>query len=230
MTAVLSIGLIEVDSGLSGTELERWAAAQTAQGTAEFYEAHGLVVVERLVTAAKPLRDDECPHYVHDQPTAKDPSGALAYHYRLSDGRAAMNTFAGLSKQCGDEPSQSHNHENVEAGGNALLNRCYQNMATGEVWAAELADPCEAIGYERLGVMLSDFVLLEWFSPPDVIKPGATYNYLRTITSPFGVLAGGYAQKIVNGLWAQVGEMRQYRATLKALGLNRGAQAAARAA
>lgn len=218
-----SIVLIERDSGLSLVERQRWASSFTRTLIEDFAPLWGMLASCRAETPDEPLRDDEWPHYLHDQPSLTDPADAFAYHDRLPDGRPVMHTFVGLANQFNASPSQSADHENKEALADAELNDAKQD-ASGVFWATEVCDPCESIGYQKDGIWVSDFVTPEWFSPRADGK-SKQFNFLNTIRNAFGVLPGGYAQKFLDGIgWHTVGEQSEYRREIGRLLLGRGAR------
>lgn len=219
------IVLIDDGSGLTADEILNWSEVMTRQLLEDFGEIWNLVATTRVQTPDKPLQPGEWPHYLHDQPTATDPDGALAYHGRLDDGTPVMHSFVGLCKQLGESASKAASHENLETLIDELLNECVQNEADGSIWAKEVCDACEAIGYDKDGVTLSDFCTPEWFAPPAHVE-GVKYNWLGTMTSPFQILDGGYGQKLVGEAWVQQGTMSKYRQALHDLRLGRNARRA----
>lgn len=218
------IAIVEVDSGISLADQLRWAAAQQRQLYEHFGPSYNILATCRVATTAAPLQPGEWPHYLHAMPKPGDPTEALAFHGRLPDGTPCMHTFVQLCRNYGDEPSSAFGHENLETLVDELLNEITMDMRTGELYAKEPCDACEAVGYTIDGIAMTDFCMPEWFSPPDKPDAATKYNWLGTMTGPYQILPGGYGQTYdkAKGGWAQVGQMRAYRAHLATLGYGRG--------
>lgn len=219
-----SICLVEVDSGASG--LDVIAAALTRQFTADFPAYWNAAATVRVATVAKPVIDGEWPCYLHNLPTATDPSGALAYHYTTPAGMPAMNAFAGLATKYGDQLSSIIGHEAAEALADPYLHRGVQDPA-GVWWALEAADAVEGDVYDIDGVACTNVCTPQWFEPPQLLA-GVRFDLMGLCKAAFEIRPnGGYGQKWdpTSG-WSMLGAMRPYRAELHALGLSRNARRA----
>jgi len=131
-----------------------------------------------------------------------DVEGALAYHDLTPGGFPLSKVFVKTTIGNGDLVSVSASHELVEM----LVDPAINMMTTGPndiMYAYESADPCEALSFKVNGIPMSDFVYPSYFEGFRKAK-STRFDYMRAITKPFQILAGGYQIIFQNGEWSQV--------------------------
>ena len=91
--------------------------------------------------------------------------------------------------------SATLSHEIIEMVGDPFTNNYSDNGSTS--YCHELCDAVEQIGYGvAVGgttVSVSDFLFPSYFNPDANLALNAPFNYLKTLTKPFTMLAGGYS-------------------------------------
>jgi hypothetical protein len=124
-----------------------------------------------------------------------DMPDALAYH-GLEGGVPFARIGYGVSIAYGYSWTVGFTHELWEMLADPSINRTIQDP-TGRIWANETADAVEAekFGYNRLGangkpVLISDFITDAWYGA----NTAQQYDFTHSITRPYQVLEGGYAQ------------------------------------
>lgn len=69
-------------------------------------------------------------------------------------------------------------------------------ISQGNLYAQELCDPVEndsyGISVGGVSVAVSNFVFPSWFNPEATLKLNAPFDYLKKLTAPFTMDAGGY--------------------------------------
>jgi hypothetical protein len=132
-----------------------------------------------------------------------DVDGALGYH-TTDDNNPILpigKVFVGTDRKYGLEPSVTLSHECVEIIGDPMGQYTFQATAT-QFWVVELCDAVEAdrLGYEFEGVLLSDFVLPQWFYG----GPGP-YSFRRSVGRSRMLAPGGYQAyfDVVSRTWKQ---------------------------
>jgi len=122
-----------------------------------------------------------------------DQAGALAYHDTPPAGEPLAKVFCKTLIADNASISVGASHELCEMIVDPELNRAAQSP-TGVFWAYEICDPCEddSYGYKSGGVLVSDFITPNWFSPQTL--DGMLYSFKGNVKHPFQVLHGGYAQ------------------------------------
>jgi len=127
------------------------------------------------------------PVYILDD---SDVDGALGYHDTDPNNPILPigKVFVKTDEKYGLEPSVTLSHEIVEIIGDPMAQYTFQATAT-QFWVVELCDAVEAdaLGYEVEGVLVSDFVLPQWFYG----GPGP-YSYRRSVTNSRQLARGGY--------------------------------------
>jgi hypothetical protein len=83
-------------------------------------------------------------------------------------------------------------HELIEMIADPWGNRLYPGTINGKRVniLQELCDPCEEFTYPVDGVLVSDFLTPEWYSPAGVV--GKQYSFMGKLTAPHQVADGGY--------------------------------------
>ncbi len=105
----------------------------------------------------------------------------------------------------GDSTSVTLSHECVETipdpFGNRLIPVNHPELGPIRI-LCEIADPPEAVFYDKKGIKVSDFIKPEWY---DSFKTdGMTYSFTGACKKPLELLQGGYFSFIRGGHWEQV--------------------------
>ena len=132
-----------------------------------------------------------------------DQAKALAYHDLTDEGLPISKVFVKTIQADNASVSVGASHEICEMAVDPWLNSAYQD-SQGTFWAGEVCDPVEddQYGYERNGVLLTDFVTPSWFGYSNAPGP---IDYQRQADKAFEVLTGGYAQRYdFQAGWQQV--------------------------
>jgi hypothetical protein len=93
--------------------------------------------------------------------------------------------------------SATFSHETLEIIGDYFINTFIlgTQIQQGNLYAAELCDCVEGDSYSctinGIEIALSNFILPEWYNPQAVAKDGP-FDYLKKLTAPFTMDAGGY--------------------------------------
>jgi hypothetical protein len=91
-------------------------------------------------------------------------------------------------------------HEIMETCGDYFTNLYADNG--GISWCCEMCDCVEQIGYgievNGVSISVSDFVLPQFYNPQATAADGP-FNFLKSLTKPFQILAGGYSIQRTNG-------------------------------
>lgn len=147
-----------------------------------------------------------------------DQAGALGYHDLTSAGLPLGKVFAKADKRAGDSVSVTLSHEILEMLGDPFINLTAQ-MGDGKFYAYEMGDAVEAdrLGYQILGVQVSDFVLPAYFQPMIVGRP---FDFMGHLKGPCpSLMPEGYASVYdpVKGQWSQItAELASVKTKLKA--------------
>lgn len=118
----------------------------------------------------------------------------LGYHDRNLSGIPYGSVFLDLCKQLGDEWSVTLSHETLELIADPLCNLLVQGphpaLAGQTVYHYyEMCDAVQTQSYLLDGVMVSDFVLPEYFSPEASPRRN---DFCSSPLAPFGTIPGGY--------------------------------------
>jgi hypothetical protein len=138
-----------------------------------------------------------------------DQAGALGYHDLTPELHPVSKAFAGTDRKYGASVSVTCSHELLEMLGDPYINTSSLDPRTGRLYAYENADAVEAdeLGYEIEGVVVSDFVLPQFFDPQHAGK-GRPLSFKGNVTEPFSPAKGGYLSYLdLNDLekgWQQV--------------------------
>lgn len=122
-----------------------------------------------------------------------DQAGALGYHDLTPEGLPVGKAFAKTDEQYHSSLSVTLSHELLEMLGDPYLNDCVIDPSSGRLYAKENADAVEAdpLGYQIDGVLVSDFVLPQFFDPTHKGK-GLALSHRGNVTEPFALAEGGY--------------------------------------
>jgi hypothetical protein len=142
-----------------------------------------------------------------------DQAGALGYHDLTPALLPVGKAFAKTTQEAGAEISVTIGHETLEMLGDPWINRTVLDPRSGKLYAEENCDAVEAdeFGIEVEGVLLSDFVLPQFFDYNHARK-GVKLSYGGHVTEPFEIARGGYLSFLdlrhVDEGWHQVGGER----------------------
>lgn len=140
---------------------------------------------------------------------APDIADALGFHDLSHTGTPMAKVFCEPTLEAGDTISGVASHEVAEI----LVDPYCQEYSLGPVqwhkpygaqqfWATEVCDPVQAGSFNVLGMPMSDFVFPAWFS--DQTPAGQRVSYLKTVTHPFQLDAGGWAIVCRGDRWKNV--------------------------
>lgn len=136
-----------------------------------------------------------------------DVEGALGYH-DLESGLPVGRVFIQTALENGEIPSVTLAHELAELLVDPFCESLVINSDTGTVYPYEICDAVEENTFAAPnGVLLSNFVYPEWFQAWKT-APNTQYDYLKVLTTPFQLAAGGYITAIREGavqtLWGSM--------------------------
>lgn len=218
--ATVSIVIQDVDAGIDPAELAAGCAALQRQAQEHIAPAWGATATVRAATADRPPLDGEVVGHARKTPGA-DQQGELGDHNETAVGTPDFTFFPELAAGDGATWTSVCSHEIAELLADPYLNRCAQGP-DGRIWAVEVSDAVEAQSYGVDGILVSNFCMPAWFSPPQDAT-GIRYDFLGSCTAPFQVLDGGYGQVFdTTKGWQQIGTASKYRQRLAELGLSRG--------
>lgn len=151
-----------------------------------------------------------------------DQQGALGYHETTNTGKPLGKVFAADDKAAGSSLSVTISHELLEMLGNPFINLTAIDPNANQLqqlFMHEMCDPCEddSLGYKIGDVLVSDFLLPEWFDP--AAAPGTPLTFNKTISTPLSLATGGYMSiyNIAQNAWVQKTANRQNVAEMKPL-------------
>lgn len=136
-----------------------------------------------------------------------DQADALGYHDLTAAGLPLGKVFVKTTMDDKLNWTITASHELLEMLGDPDINLCAEYSGPGNksrFYAYEVCDACEddSFAYEIDGVMVSDFVLPEWFMQT---AQRDAYDFKGHITKPFQLLKGGYIGEYVPGKgWTQI--------------------------
>jgi hypothetical protein len=122
-----------------------------------------------------------------------DQANTLGYHDLTPQLHPVGKVFAATDKKHGAEVSVTCSHELLEMLGDPYVNTSALDPKTGRLYAYESSDAVEAddLGYEIDGVLVSDFVLPQFFDPKHAGK-GQPLSFKESVHEPFSLAKGGY--------------------------------------
>lgn len=129
-----------------------------------------------------------------------DQAGALGWHWVDDQDHVYGEVFAQPCLDSGSGVFSGNfaissvlSHEILETYGDPFCN-AWSDSGRGFLVATELCDPVEAdvypIRWNDTEVMVSNFVLPEWFDPTQ--SEGERFDYMGRCTAPFSMTPGGY--------------------------------------
>lgn len=121
-----------------------------------------------------------------------DQTGAAGYHETTAAGEAIGYAFAKTTLDAGMHPSVTISHEILEIVGDPLIDQSNQwsDLPTALFLGQELCDPVEddSLGYEKNGVLVSDFVTPAYFVPNST----GPWDFKAHLKAPNTLAPGGY--------------------------------------
>lgn len=153
---------------------------------------------------------------------SSDAAGALGYHETTNTGKPLGKVFAADVKADGCSLSVTLSHELLEMLGNPFINLTAIDPNASQLvnlFMHEMCDPCEddSFGYKINEVLVSDFLLPQWFDANSEIGTPMTFN--GTIQVPLSIAMGGYMSvySITRKHWVQKSANRQHHDHMKPL-------------
>ena len=215
---------VDVDNAADRAEIARISPGLQAQLNEDLALEWGIGALDEVLptvtTQEAALAVGQCMIVWHEHAPNND-EDALAIHGVDASHNPIAHYYDDIALRCGDEPSTCVSHELLEASIDPECDRTF-TLPDGSVVAAEICDQVEGTTYEKNGVRVSNFNTRRNYG--DVTGPSKLFDFLGKQTSAFQVLDGGYAQKLVGGVWVQLGAMTGYRAEVDARGLGRTAR------
>lgn len=172
----------------SDAEVRAWVAALCVQVSRDFSPAWGIDARLRFAATTEKLLPNEWLLGIYDD---ADQAGALGYHDVQANGTPLGKVFAKTTLEDGGLVSVTTSHELLEMLVDPEINGCSLDEALGRIWATEVCDAVEAdgLGYPINGVLVSDFVLPNFFTRN---ATGAPLSFGGHVTRPFSLAPGGY--------------------------------------
>ena len=187
--------------------------AQIAEDVAPFWANEPVKLT--LVARNQPLNPHRWQFIVTNDSNV---AGAAGYHETTAGGEPIGYAFVETTIRAGMHPSVTISHELLEMIGDALIDQANQwsDLPNALFLAQELCDPVEedALGYDKRGVLVSDFVTPEYFVPGSA-GPWDFRGHLNGPWNPAAMTPGAYQLTWdPNNGWQQV--FPQNRATGRA--------------
>ena len=132
-----------------------------------------------------------------------DAPGALAYHDLTPDGFPLSKVFVKTILSDKSSLSVAASHELVEMLVDPAINLWTTGPEARVFYAYESADPVEEQSFVIDGIGMTDFVYPSYFE--SFRKPKSTqFDYMKKVSKPFQLLAGGYQIIFKNGKETQI--------------------------
>ncbi len=180
------------ESIVSATDVQQMVDAIQAQVHEDFAPVWG---VDADITFYRKSKDVPAGSWVVGVFENADQAGALGYHDLTQDGLPLGKVFAKTTLDDGGKISVTMSHEILEMLGDPDINLTafVESGNGGRLYAYEVCDAVEAdgFGYEKKGVVVSDFVTPAWFE--SFRTPGSTaFSFREHVRAPFELAEGGY--------------------------------------
>lgn len=189
MIGSVTVALVNQSKRVSDADLQTIAAACNTQLTRDVAPIWGPVPTVVFFRKGTKVPGDALVATVSD---TSDQPGAAGYHTETPKGAAYIKifTFAGAPILQGSEAlSVTISHELCELVVDMPANK-WADGPDGSDYAYEACDAVEGDTYEIDGVYVSNFLFPAFFDPQ--VKKGTRLAYLKTVTEPFKMTAGGY--------------------------------------
>ena len=221
-----SIAVKNFSTVVSDAELSEKLGAFQTQVSRDFAPVWGVNAHLRIASKDEVLALGEWLIGVFDD---ADQAGALGYHDVTSVGDPLGKVFAKTTIDDGGLWTVTFSHELLEMLADPWINLTALDPQSNRLYAYEVCDAVESdnLGYEVLGVQLSDFVMPEFFRR-DEIPPGAYLSFNGKLSAPFTLEAGGYLSFIdlsdASAGWQQLTADMAHTKTQSHAGTSRGAR------
>lgn len=190
--AAIRMAVINEATHVTDAEAEKFTAALQAQIHEDFLPVWGIDCSLGFVPKGEKLLDPSVWWLVLLDNA--DMAGALGYHDFTASGLPIGKVFVETTKRYGGIWTVTGSHEALEILADPDISICVlaanKDFPKGALYARENCDAVEAdeLGYEKLGVMLSDFQTPAWFEAPR----RAQVDFCNHIKKPFQLAPGGY--------------------------------------
>jgi hypothetical protein len=135
----------------------------------------------------------------HQQENNGKVDGFILCQEILSNGGAVLAFDANNSSQY--TISATLSHEVLETLQNRFTTKWADNGTTS--WAFEICDPVEQVSYgilvDGVSVSVSDFCFPNFFNPDATLPVNGPFNYLKSLSTSFSMLSGGYSIQRTGG-------------------------------
>jgi hypothetical protein len=187
---VLTLSVLNHSTAVTDAEVAKYVAAQQIQLNRDFLPIYGpatTVRVLQVLSGQTPLPGSWQIAILDDA----DQAGALGYHELTNDGLPLAKVFARTCLHDKVSWTVCASHEVLEALGDPYDNELVLDETANRLYFKEVADAVEddSFAYEILGVLVSDFVLPEWFVPGVEGKP---LSFKGHVHKAFELATGGY--------------------------------------
>lgn len=200
---MIHIDIINACTVLTNAEIQAAIPALQKQITRDFYPAWGIKA--HLFFVPKGARP-RAGHWWIAMLDDSDIAGALGYHDLAAGGLPIGKVFAATDQRYGLSWTVTLSHELLEMLVDPNVNLAAQ-VDDQTIFAYEACDACEAdeLGYRIDGVLVSDFVMPEWFENMPHAK-GTRFDYGGHLKKPLALAPGGYISvlDLGGGGWTQV--------------------------
>jgi hypothetical protein len=184
------VAIVNASTVCSDEEVATITAALQHQVDHDFRPTWGIAAELTAVAKGTPPAADAWVLAILDD---SDQANALGYHDLTPELLPAGKVFAKADKEFGAAVSVTASHELLEMLGDPFVNTSALDPKTGRLYAYESSDAVEAdeLGYEIDGVVVSDFVLPQYFDPQHAGK-GQPLSFKGNVDEPFSLAQGGY--------------------------------------
>jgi hypothetical protein len=135
----------------------------------------------------------------HQEETNSKVDGFILCEPILSNGGTVLTFDPNNSSQY--SVSGTLSHEVLETMQNRFTNKWYDFGNAS--WCGEVCDPVESVSYGiavgNINVAVSDFCFESFFNPDATLPRNGPFNYLKTLTTSFSMLSGGYSIQRTGG-------------------------------
>jgi hypothetical protein len=172
---------------LSGPSFLNYVNAQYRQCTQDFAPVWGRTLLPWASGTDVVQRDAWVLHIWND---LKDANDAGFYGYHENQGKDYTPVGHIFLAQCARTKTPwtaIASHEVLEMGSNPFVNQCVSRQ--NELWDLEVVDAVQGVFYAVNGVVLSDFVLPEYF----IEGSDGPFDFQRKLTAPFSIHPTGYS-------------------------------------
>lgn len=189
---IVNIAFVNRGTLLSPEEVARFAAAINVQVREDVAPVWNTFANVFAVAPDAELPPDTWRLLFYDRPRDLKDYGFLGRHVHETNRAVPTGyVFVDPVKLHGESVSEIASHEVIEMLVDPWVNLEVRRTVQGavELWAREVCDPVQGVGYEVRGVRVADFVLPEYF----LDGADGPFDFLHAVKSPFEITPGGYA-------------------------------------